>query len=329
MIEAAALGEVDGLPVRQFTLTNGALTLKAMSYGAVVTELHVPDRQGRAGDVVLGYRNLAAYVAGTAYFGCVAGRCANRIARGRFAIDGRPFQLAINNGPHHLHGGVRGFDRRVWDAEADGRRVRFTRTSPDGEEGYPGTVRASVEYALTDADEFRVEMTATTDAPTLVNLAHHTYWNLAGRGTILDHRLTIEADAYVPVDGTLIPTGELAPVAGTPFDFRRPKRVGDDLAKVPGGYDHNFALRGVARLEDPASGRVLEIRTSEPGIQFYTGNFLDGTATGKDGAPIVKHAGLCLETQKFPDAVNRPDWASPILRPGETYRHVMVHRFSH
>jgi aldose 1-epimerase len=330
MIETAALGEVDGAPVRLFTLRRGSLTLKAMSYGAIVTELHAPDRQGRAADVVLGYPDLAGYVAGTSYFGCVAGRCANRVAYGRFSIDGRPSRVSINNGPHHLHGGVRGFDRRVWDAEADGSRVRFTRTSPDGEEGYPGAVRASVEYALTDANEFRIEMTATTDAPTLVNLAHHSYWNLAGRGTILDHRLTLEADGYAPVDAMLIPTGEIAPVAGTPFDFRRPRRVGDELANVPGGYDHNFALRtgGVARLEDPASGRVLEIRATEPGIQLYTGNFLDGTSKGKGGASYPKHAGLCLETQKFPDAVNHPGWASPVLRPGETYRHVMIHAFS-
>ncbi|HEX7901003.1 MAG TPA: aldose epimerase family protein [Planctomycetota bacterium] len=324
MTNTAALGEVEGVPVRLFTLASGGLTLRAMSYGAIVTELRLPDGT----DVALGLPDLAGYVAGHPYFGCVAGRCANRIAAGRFSIDGRGHQVSLNNGPHHLHGGVRGFDRRVWDAEADGTRVRFTRVSPDGEEGYPGAVRAAVEYALTPAGEFRVEMTATTDAPTLVNLAHHTYWNLAGRGTILDHVLTIDADAYTPVDAGLIPTGEIAPVAGTPFDFRRPKRVGDDLAKVPGGYDHNFAFRGVARLEDPASGRALELRSSEPGIQFYSGNFLDGTSKGKAGATYPKHAGLCLETQKFPDAVNRPGWISPVLRPGETYRHVMVHRFS-
>lgn len=315
------LGDVDGAPVRLFTLSNGALTLKAMSYGCVVTELRLADGT----DVALGLRDLAAYVAGNPYFGCVAGRCANRIATGRFELDGRRHQLSINNGPHHLHGGVRGFDRRVWDGEADGARVRFTRISPDGEEGYPGAVRASVEYAL-EGDAFRVEMTATTDAPTLVNLAHHTYWNLAGGGTILDHRLTIDAEGYTPVDDGLIPTGEIAPVAGTPFDFRRPKRIGDDLAKVPGGYDHNFAFRGFARLE--AAGRVMELRSSEPGLQLYTGNFLDGTSKGKGGATYPKHAGLCLETQKFPDAIHRPGWISPVLRPGETYRHVMVHRFS-
>lgn len=321
MIRAENLGDVDGLPVRLFTLSNGRLTLKAMSYGCVVTELRLADGM----DVALGLRDLAAYVAGSPYFGCVAGRCANRIANGRFTLDGRPYQLTLNNGPHQLHGGVRGFDRRVWEGEADGTRVRFTRVSPDGEEGYPGAVRASVEYAL-EGDDFRVEMTATTDAPTLVNLVHHTYWNLAGGGTILDHRLTIDAEAYTPVDATLIPTGELAAVDGTPFDFRRPKRIGDDLAKVPGGYDHNFAFRGLARLE--AAGRVMELRSSEPGLQLYTGNFLDGTSKGKGGAAYPKHAGLCLETQKFPDAVNHPGWISPALRPGEAYRHVMVHRFS-
>lgn len=309
------LGEVDGRPVRLFTLSNGRLALKAMSYGCIVTELRLAD----GANVALGLPDLAAYVARNPYFGCVAGRCANRIANGRFTLDGRRVQLTLNNGPHQLHGGVRGFDRRVWDAEADGTRVRFSRVSPDGEEGYPGAVRASVEYAL-DGDVFRVEMTATADAPTLVNLAHHTYWNLAGGGTILDHRLTIDADAYTPVDATLIPTGELAPVAGTPFDFRRPKRIGDEIEKVPGGYDHNFAFKGFARLE--AAGRAMELRSSEPGLQLYTGNFLDGST----GHP--KHGGLCLETQKFPDAINKPGWIAPVLRPGETYRHVIEHRFS-
>lgn len=327
MIERRELGAVDGLPVHLFTISNGRLALKAMSYGAIVTELHAPDRAGRTADVVLGLRDLDAYVAGNPYFGCVAGRCANRIANGRFELDGRRHQLSINNGPHHLHGGTRGFDRRVWNAEADGTRLLLTRVSPDGEEGYPGAVRASVEYALED-DTFRVEMTATSDAPTIVNLAHHSYWNLAGQGTILDHVLTIDADAYTPVDAGLIPTGERAGVEGTPFDFRRPKPVGRDLAKVPGGYDHNFVFKGFARLEDPGSGRGMEIRCAEPGIQLYTGNFLDGTSKGKAGATYPQHSGLCLETQKFPNAVNQPGWISPILRPGETYRHVMTHRFT-
>jgi aldose 1-epimerase len=331
------LGSADGRPVRLVSLTNGrGLALKAMSYGAIVTELHVPDRQGRTADVALGLRDLDAYLAGNPYFGCTAGRCANRVRDGRFTLDGRPHQLTTNNGPHHLHGGARGFDRRVWDVEhADAASVRFGLTSPDGEEGYPGTVRATVTYALTPENEFRVEMTATTDAPTLVNLAHHTYWNLAGhdRGSVLDHRLQVEADGYTPVDATLIPTGDVAPVEGTPFDFRRPRRIGESIAQVSGGYDHNFALRPAdglrlaARLEDPASGRSMEIRTTEPGIQLYTGNFLDGSSKGKGGATYPRHAGLCLETQKFPDAANRPAWTSPVLRPGRTYRHVMVHRF--
>ncbi|HYF00853.1 MAG TPA: aldose epimerase family protein [Planctomycetota bacterium] len=322
MIERRAWGDVDGLPVHLFTLSNGRLTLRATNYGAIVTELRLPDGT----DVVLGLRDLAAYVEKNPYFGCVAGRCANRIAHGRFELDGRRHQLSINNGPHHLHGGTRGFDRRVWDAEADGTRVLFTRTSPDGEEGYPGAVRASVEYRL-DEDAFVVEMTATADAPTLVNLAHHSYWNLAGAGTILDHVLTIDAESYTPVDATLIPTGELAGVEGTPFDFRRPKRVGAELSRVPGGYDHNFAFKGLARLEDPSSGRVMELRCDEPGLQLYTGNFLDGTSKGKGGATYPKHAGLCLETQKFPDAIHHPGWIAPVLRPGETYRHAMLHRF--
>ncbi len=321
--------------IRSFTLSNGrGLVLRAINYGAIVTELHVPDRDGKTADVALGMKDVDAYLAGHPYFGCTAGRCANRIAEGRFSIDGRPFQVTRNNGPHHLHGGARGFDRRVWDVDAaDASSVRFSLRSPDGEEGYPGTVNAQVVYALTPENEFRVEMTATADAPTLVNLAHHTYWNLAGQGTILDHVLTLDADRYTPVDATLITTGELAEVEGTPFDFRRPKRVGDDLDRVPGGYDHNFVvragdgLRRAARLEDPASGRWMELFATEPGIQFYTGNFLDGTAKGKGGAAYRRHAGLCLETQKYPDAVNKPGWPSPVLRPGETYRHLMVHRF--
>ena len=320
--------------IRAFTLSNGGLRLRAINYGSIVTGLDVPDRAGRLADVALGLKDLEAYLAGHPYFGCTAGRCANRIAEGRFSIEGRPFQVARNNGPHHLHGGARGFDRRVWEVDgADATSVRFSLTSPDGEEGYPGTVKAQVVYALTPENEFRVEMTATTDAPTPVNLVHHTYWNLAGQGSILDHRLTIDADRYTPVDATLITTGELAEVEGTPFDFRRSKRIGDDLGRVPGGFDHNFVVRGgglrrAARLEDPRSGRVMEIASDQPGIQFYTGNFLDGTSKGKAGATYRKHAGLCLETQVFPDAVNKPDWTSPLLRPGETYRHVMVHRFS-
>lgn len=320
--------------IRGFMLSNGrGLVLRAINYGTIVTELHVPDRQGRTADVVLGMKDVDAYLAGHPYFGCTAGRCANRIADGRFSIDDRPHQVTRNNGPHHLHGGARGFDRRVWEVDgADASSVRFSLTSPDGEEGYPGTVKAQVVYALTPENEFRVEMTATTDAPTLVNLAHHTYWNLAGQGRILDHVLTLDADRYTPVDATLITTGEMAEVANTPFDFRRPKRIGDDLGCVAGGYDHNFVVRGsglrrAARLEDPSSGRGMELFTTEPGIQLYTGNFLDGTAKGKDGAGYGKHAGLCLETQKFPDAVNKPGWPSPVLRPGETYRHLMVHRF--
>lgn len=341
MIERRRLGEIEGRPVDLFELSCGrALQLKAMSYGAIVAELHTQDRHGRGADVVLGLRDLPAYLAGNPYFGCTAGRCANRIAEGRFSIDGRPYQLGRNNGPHHLHGGARGFDRRVWDAEAaetpDGPSVRFTLLSPDGDEGYPGAVRAQVRYTVTPANEFLVEMTATTDAPTLVNLVHHSYWNLGGHasGTILDHHLSIAADAYTPVDAGLITTGTLAPVAETPFDFRTPKKIRLDLPRVAGGYDHNFVLRDgdglrpAARLEHPASGRVLEILTTEPGLQLYTGNFLDGTSKGKSGALYEQHAGLCLESQKFPDAANKPGWASPVLRPGRTYRHRMVHRFS-
>lgn len=350
-MDTTTFGELDGQPVRLYTLTNARGNSAVISnYGGIVTELHMPDRTGERADIVLGFDSLSEYQEKSPYFGAMVGRVGNRIAGGRFSLDGTAHQLATNNGPNHLHGGVRGFDKVVWQAErfraADGPGLRLTYLSPDGEEGYPGAVDLVVEYVLTDADELRVVMEATTDAPTPINIVHHSYWNLGGHasGTILDHELMLEADRYTPTDPTLIPTGEIAPVAGTPFDFRTSKAIGRDIGELPGdgaddpgGYDVNFVVKGLpsrlrraARVADPESGRVMEVWANQPGIQFYSGNFLDGIG-GKGDAVYDKHDGFCLETQSFPDSINRqgqPGWPNAVLRPGETYRHVMIHRFS-
>jgi len=339
-----SFGTIDGTPVQLYTLTNRhGLVAKITNYGATVTELHLPDRDGQLADVVAGFDDLEGYVAGTAYFGAIVGRVANRIANATFMLDGATFPLAANDRPHHLHGGRQGWNKVVWSATPiatpDGPALELTYVSPDSEEGYPGTVRARTVYTLTDSNELKVEMEATTDATTLVNMAHHSYWNLGGHasGTILDHELTLHAGSYTP--GTpMVPDGRVAPVQGTPFDFTSGKPVGRDLPQTGGtpiGYDHNFvvdgepdALRPVARLKDPASGRVMTLSADQPGVQFYTGNFLDGTITGK-GATYGQYAALCLETQKFPNAINVPAWQDQvILRQGQTYRHVMVHAFS-
>ncbi len=307
----------------------------------MLTELHVPDASGRAANVVLGFDNLARYLAGHPYLGPAIGRVANRIANGRFSLGGKAYDLARNeNGVHLLHGGNKGFDKVLWKAEpAQGKAeadVRFTYRSPDGEEGFPGTLDVTVVYTLTDANELKIEYSATTDKPTPINLTNHSYFNLAGAGSgdILGHELTIAADQYTPADETLIPTGQIAPVRGTPLDFTKPAAIGARIAQVPGGYDHNFVLNSgggtlalAARLRDPVSGRTMEVLTTEPGIQFYSGNFLDGSVTGL-GGPYRKHYGLCLETQHFPDSVNKPQWPTIILQPGQTYRHLTVHRFS-
>lgn len=331
--------------LKTFTLKNAnGLTAKFTNYGTILTEMHVPDRDGKMGDVVLGFDKAEDYLKGHPFFGAVAGRVANRIRNASFTLDGKDYPLAKNNGPHTLHGGARGFDKYVWDAKQgdgpDGAWISFSRTSPDGEEGFPGTLKATVLYRLTPKNELVIEMTATTDKPTLVNLAHHTYWNLAGHGSgpVLGQEMQLFCDRYTPGDETLVPKGTIEPVAGTPYDFTRPKKIGLDLEKTGGnpvGYDTNFVVNGkagdlrpAAKVVDPGSGRVMELLTTEPGVQFYTGNFLDGSVKGKGGAVYVKHGGFCLETQKYPDAVHHPEWPSPILRPGETYRHVMVHRFS-
>jgi aldose 1-epimerase len=332
------------------TLTGpSGIEVDISTWGGIVTRLFVPDRDGELADVVLGHDRLEPYLAGTPYFGAIVGRYANRIAKGRFSLDGREYQLAVNNGPNHLHGGIRGFDKVLWTAEpyADetesGVVLRYT--SVDGEEGYPGKLDVTVTVTLTAAGAFRIDYEATTDAPTIVNLTHHGYWNLAGQasGDILDQVLTVHAGRYTPVDSTLIPTGELAPVAGTPFDFREPFAIGtridveDEQLEFGGGYDHNFVLDGwsddgvlrpAAVLLDPASGRRMEVLTTEPGIQFYSGNFLDGSDVGKEGAVYAYRTGLCLETQHYPDSPNHPAFPSTVLRPGETYRSTTVYRFS-
>lgn len=331
----------DGRTVERFTLTGpGGITARLISYGATLTELLLPDRNGNLADVVLGFDNLDQYERESPYFGCTTGRVANRIAGGRFTLDGVEYRLATNDGPNHLHGGKRGLDKYVWRGEpvarAEGPAVRFTLVSPDLDEGYPGNLSLAVTYLLTRSGELRLEYEATTDQATPVNLTNHSYFNLAGSGDVLGHVLTLNASRYTEPDATLIPTGRLLPVAGTPLDFTRPALVGGRIGKVAiGGYDHNLVidraagsgLALAADLYDPASGRAMEVFTTEPGVQFYSGNFLNGLK-GKGGAVYRKHAALCLETQHYPDAVNRPEFPSVILRPGETYRQLTVHRFS-
>ncbi len=340
----------DGKPIEVFTLTNAnGIELKAITYGAIITSLKVPDRAGRVADVVLGFDSPDGYLKTPPppYFGALIGRYGNRIAKGKFTLDGHTYTLATNNGPNHLHGGNIGFDKVMWSAEprqaAGAASVVFTRTSPDGEEGYPGALAVRVTYTLTDKNELIVDYHATTDKATPVNLTQHSYFNLAGDGSgdILGHELTLNADRYTPVDDTLIPTGELAPVSGTPFDFRKATaigaRIGQDNAQLKNGkgYDHNWVLNRTgaglqlaARLKDPASGRTMEIRTTEPGVQFYSGNFLDGSITGKGGHVYKFRNGLCLETQHFPDSPNHSNFPSTILRPGQNHDSKTVFAFS-
>jgi aldose 1-epimerase len=333
----------DGRAVEQFTLSNAnGIEIRAITYGGIITSLRTPDRNGEFGDIVLGFDGLEGYLKGHPFFGAIVGRYGNRIAGGKFTLDGRTYTLATNNGPNHLHGGNAGFDKKVWSAEParDGVGVVFTHTSPDGDEGYPGTLQTRVTYTLTDQNELVVDYRATTDKPTPVNLTQHSYFNLAGSGTILNHEITIHADRYTLVDATLIPTGELASVDGTPFDFRKPTAVGARIdrphpqLKNGNGYDHNFVLNGnagelrpAARIADPKTGRTVDISTTEPGVQFYTGNFLDGSLTGKGKQVYQRRAGLCLETQHYPDSPNKPAFPSSIVRPGTEYRTTTVFRF--
>ncbi len=335
----------DGSTVHLYTLKNRhGMAAKVMTYGATLTELHVPDRDGKMGDVVLGFDNLAAYEKGHPFFGSTVGRTANRIAKGRFTLDGKTYKLAINNGPNDLHGGLKGFDKQIWKAEsaagASGVSVRFTYRSKDMEEGYPGTLDAAVTYTLSDDNALRIDYVATTDKPTIVNLTNHTYFNLAGDGEVRDHVVQFNADRYTPVDTNVIPTGEIKSVAGTPFDFHKPTRIGahiDDISGTPGGYDHNLVIRRsgkttgpakFASIYEPATGRVLEAFTTYPGFQFYTANFLDGSLTGKRGLVYNKQMGFCLEAGGFPDAINHPNFPSTVLRPGQTYRHATIFKFS-
>jgi aldose 1-epimerase len=334
----------DGTSVESFTLTNAnGIEVTAIPYGAIITSLKTPDRSGRAGDIVLGFDSLDGYLKEHPYFGAIVGRYGNRIAKGQFTLDGRTYSLAKNNGPNHLHGGIKGFDKVVWTAAPVGANaVAFTRTSADGEEGYPGNLKVRVTYTLTDKNELVVDYLATTDKATPVNLTQHSYFNLsAGKSTdILGHELTINADRYTPVDAALIPTGELAPVEGTPFDFRKPvaigKRIDQDHPQIANGkgYDHNWVLNRAgsglqlaARVLDPVSGRTLEVRTTEPGMQFYAGNFLDGTLKGKGGQIYGRRSGFCLETQHYPDSPNQPTFPSTIVKPGQEYKSQTVFRF--
>jgi len=336
----------DARAVELYTLRNRAgMEARLMTYGATIVSLTVPDRQGGFDNVVLGHADLDGYLQASPYLGAVVGRYGNRIAKGRFTLDGATVQLTVNDGENHLHGGARGFDKVLWTANStesnDGASVTLAYASPDGEEGYPGSLEARVTYALRDRNELRVDYHATTDRATPVNLTQHSYFNLAeaGRRDILDHELAIMADAFTPVDAGLIPTGEMTSVEGTPFDFRTPTAIG---ARIDGdheqllrgsGYDHNFVLtrsgeglRLAARVFEPTTGRMLEILTTEPGIQFYSGNFLDGTITGATGV-LGHRSGFCLETQHYPDSPNQPSFPNAILRPGEEYRSTTIFAF--
>jgi aldose 1-epimerase len=330
----------DGTVVDCYALTSAkGMLVKVTNYGAIITELQVPDRQGQPRDIVLGFDNLDQYLKKHPYFGATVGRFANRIAKGRFTLDGKTYALATNNGPNHLHGGLKGFDKVIWKAEPlAGAAVKFTYTSPDGEEGSPGTLAATVTMTVTDANELRLDYTATTDKPTPINLTNHSYFNLAGEGSALDHEMMIAADHYTPVDEALIPTGEIAPVKGTLMDFTTPQPIGSRFAQFhtqPVGYDHNYVLNAggkslalAARVHEPGSGRVMEVHTTQPGVQFYTANFLNGSLTGKRGVVYQQHSAFCLETQHFPDSVNQPAFPSVVLRPGHTYRQTTLYKFS-
>ncbi|MGH7994753.1 MAG: aldose epimerase family protein [Opitutaceae bacterium] len=330
----------DGTPIEQYTLTNrDGVTCRVITYGGIIHQIEVPDRSGRLGDVVLGFDNLKGYLNNPAYFGALIGRVANRIAGGEFKLDGRTYHLAKNDGPNTLHGGLKGFNQRVWKARAlPGSAVELSYLSRNGEEGFPGDLDVHVRYTLSDDNHLRIDYTATTDRDTPVNLTNHTYWNLAGHGTILNEIVQIRASRYTPVDATLIPTGVLAPVAGGPMDFLQPKRIGQDLSKLtdqPQGYDYNFVLNDpgdmstpAAEVYDASTGRVLKVYTDQPGIQFYTGNFLDGTLVGKGGVRYEQYDGLALETQHFPDSINHPQFPSIVLHPGQTFRSTTIYAFS-
>jgi aldose 1-epimerase len=337
----------DGTPMSLYTLTNrNGMSMKVINYGGIITSIMMPDKNGEPGDIVLGYDSVENYVASSPFFGALIGRYGNRIAKGKFSLDGKTYSLATNNGENHLHGGNKGFDKVVWNIEEatvpQGAAIKLSYQSKDMEEGYPGNLNAEVLYTLTDANELKIDYKATTDKKTIVNLTQHTYFNLAGPDRdILSHELVLNADKFLPVDKTLIPTGELKDVANTPFDFRRPTTIGKGIGekneqlKFGNGYDHCWilnraadSLSHAATLYDSISGREVMVFTTEPGIQFYSGNFLDGTLTGKDGVVYNFRTGLCLETQHFPDSPNRKEFPSVVLSPGETYKSQTIYRFA-
>jgi aldose 1-epimerase len=331
-----------------YTLTNaGGASVSISTFGGTVVSLRVPDRKGTLGDVVLGFPEFRDYEKNSPYFGCLIGRFGNRIAKGRFRLDDRDYQLATNNNGQSLHGGWRGFDKVIWSAvpkmTSSGPSLVLSRTSPDGEEGYPGTLKVKATYTLTDRNELKLVYRAVTDKATIVNLTQHNYFNLAGEGsgTILDHKVTLKASRFTPVDRHLIPSGVLQSVKGTPFDFRKPHLIGeridqpDPQLEYAGGYDHNWVadkapgrIGLLATVEDPKSGRVLKVLSDQPGVQFYTGNFLDGTLVGHSGRPYSKRGGFCLEPQHFPDSPNHPDFPSVVLRPGQVYKNTIIYRFT-
>jgi aldose 1-epimerase len=343
-LEVADFGSLpDGKPVKLYTLRNtNGVEMKVMNYGGIIVSLKTPDKNGMSGDIVLGYDSLSGYVANNPYFGALIGRYGNRIAKGKFSLEGKEYKLAQNNGPNHLHGGVKGFDKVFWNITPgnDSTSLVLTYTSADGEEGYPGTLKVEVVYTLTDNNELKIDYSATTDKTTIVNLTQHSYFNLANSETILDHQLQIDADSYLPVDATLIPTGKIQKVDGTPFDFKTAKNIGvdidanDEQIRFGKGFDHCWVLNGsvgtlrkVAVLSDSASGRQMEVLTTEPGLQFYSGNFLDGTIKGKGGTTYNLRSGLCLETQHYPDSPNRPEFPSVVLKPGEKYSSQTIYKF--
>jgi aldose 1-epimerase len=338
----------DGTGLELFTLRNASgMEVSVTNYGGIITALQVPDRNGKLGDITLGYDSIEGYLKSSPYFGAIIGRYGNRIGKAQFKLDGKTYKLPANDGPNTLHGGLKGFDKVVWQAEpferTGERGIVFSYVSPDGEEGFPGTLTTRVTYTLTDKNELAFDYHATTDKTTVVNLTQHAYFNLAGDGAgdVLGHELTIPADRFTPVDATLIPTGEQASVEGTPFDFRTQTAIGarigsdDEQVKRGKGYDHNFVLNRsgdglvlAARVEEPKSGRVMEVHTTEPGVQFYSGNFLDGSITGKGGHVYNLRNGFCLETQHFPDSPNKPKFPSTTLQPGQEYKSRTVYTFS-
>ncbi|UCD48961.1 MAG: galactose mutarotase [Phycisphaerales bacterium] len=333
----------DGQEVLIYTLTSSkGFRARITNFGATLVSLHVPDRDGSLGDVVLGFDTLEGYINQTAYLGSTVGRYGNRIAKGKFTLDGTEYTLATNNGPNHLHGGLQGFDKKVWEtqeavATEDEAWVKMTYLSPDGEEGYPGNLQCTVTYTLTNSDELRISYEAETDKKTVLNLTNHSYWNLAGQGSgdILGHELMINAEKFTLIDQELIPNGVIASVHDMPLDFTRPRTIGSRLRQTASGFDHNYVLSGpvgemklCARVREPGSGRVMEIHTTEPGVQLYTGNFLDGSIVGKGGAKYDKHAAFCLETQHYPDSPNKPQFPSVVLEPGQKFASQTVHKFS-